>query len=70
MLNHEMMTMTLSRHEMCDIRLALTSVLCDLRDELNDPQTTESRKAVVERSIEKWDSLRDRFIRQFNELDV
>lgn len=69
MLNHEMMNLNLKRIDMCDIRMALTSVIIGMRCEMNDPSTSETRKEVLKRSVQKWERLKAEVVRQFNEQD-
>ena len=70
MMNQEMMNLNLRRIDMCDIRLALTSVICNMNTEMNDPTTSETRKEVLKRSIQKWEKLKAEVVRQFNEQDI
>jgi len=69
MMNHEKMTLTLSRLDMCDIRMALLHIVNGTQDELNDENTTADRKRVLEGTLKKWTALREEVIRQFNEQD-
>ena len=69
MTNDEMMTLTLRRIDMCDIRMALTSIICEMKTELHDDETSEYRKGVLKNSIAKWDRLRVEVIKQFDEQD-
>lgn len=69
MMNHEKMTLTLSRIEMCDIRMALLHIVNDTEEELNDENTTADRKKVLEGTLKKWTTLREKVIRQFNDQD-
>lgn len=70
MMNHEMMTLKLKRIDVCDIRAALANVIFDMRDELNDPNTSETRKKILANSIGKWEAIRAEVIRQFKEQDA
>ena len=70
MTNGEMMNLKLRRIDVCDIRLALTGIVCDMRGEMNHPGTSEDRRKVLEGSIMKWESLRTEVIRQFDEQDA
>ena len=69
MMNHEKMTLTLTRLEMCDIRMALLNVIHGAEDELNDDNTHPDRKKVLEGTVKKWTALREEVIRQFKEQD-
>ena len=70
MTNGEMMNLRLRRIDMCDIRLALTSVICDMMTEMNSPSTSETRKEVLKGSIRKWEKLKAEVVRQFDEQDL
>ena len=65
----ETMTLTLSRTTICNIRLALLHVAQDFRREAADPETTDDRREIAERSAEHWERIREEVIRQFNEQD-
>ena len=69
MMNQEMMNLNLRRIDMCDIRTALTSVIIDMKREMNDPSTSETRKEILKSSIQKWEKLKAEVVRQFNEQD-
>lgn len=69
MTNSGMMKMELTRLEWCDVKLALLSIIIDMRCELRDPETTEDRKQVLRGSITKWETLREELGRQFEEQD-
>lgn len=69
MMNQEMMNLNLRRIDMCDIRTALTSVIIDMRREMDDPSTSETRKEVLKNSVQKWEKLKAEVVRQFNEQD-
>ena len=70
MMNNEMMTLNLTRGDVCSIRLALLSVIHDMQDELADENTSEARKKNLANSIEAWKSLRAEIIKQFDEQDA
>ena len=70
MTNGEMMNLRLRRIDMCDIRLALTGIICDMETEMNAPATSEDRKKVLKGSIRKWESLKAEVVRQFDEQDT
>ena len=70
MTNGEMMNLRLRRIDMCDIRLALTGIICDMKTEMADPTTNEDRKMVLRGSIQKWESLKAEVVRQFDEQDM
>lgn len=69
MMNQEMMNLNLSRIDMCDIRTALTSVIINMRREMDDPSTSETRKEILKNSVQKWEKLKAEVVRQFNEQD-
>ena len=69
MTNCEMMTLNLRRIDVCDIRLALTGIICSMNDEMRDPTTTETRREVLKGSIKKWEKLKAEVVEQFKEQD-
>lgn len=69
MMNKEMMILNLKRIDMCDIRMALTSIIIDMEREMNDPSTSEIRKEILKNSVQKWEKLKAEVVRQFNEQD-
>lgn len=44
--NSEMMTLTLRRIDICDVRIALTSIITDMCVELHSDNTSEDRKKI------------------------
>lgn len=69
MMNLEMMNLNLKRIDVCDIRLALSAVIIDLKHEMDDPSTSATRKEILKGSVQKWENLKAEVIRQFNEQD-
>jgi hypothetical protein len=70
MTNSEIMTLSLKRINVCDICLALTSLICEMNRELKDESTSEYRKTVVlPGSNKKWETLRAEIVNQFDEQD-
>ena len=53
-----MMTFELSRIDSCHVTMALTSVICSLIREQEDPNTTAERREVVEQSLEMYKRIR------------
>lgn len=49
-----MMNFELSRIDSCHVTMALTTVICSLIREQEDPNTTADRREVVEQSIEMY----------------
>ena len=69
MLNEEMRTLTLKRHDMCRISMALTHIIIDFMEEIRDPNTTETQKKIAESSLEMWKSIREEVHKQLDEQD-
>ena len=69
MANNEMMTLELSRHDMCDIKRALTAIIVDFHREISNQETTEDRRKTAESSLEMWKRLKARVDTQFAEQD-
>lgn len=70
MMNHEIMTLKLSRTEVCDIRMALLHLVNEFSEEINDANISDDRRKVAEKSMEKWAALREKVIQQFIEQDA
>ena len=70
MTNDEIMTLNLRRINVCDVRLALTSLIISMKKELREESTTECRKEILTRSISKWETLRAEIVKQFDEQDA
>lgn len=64
MKNNEMMTLVLSRLNVCDLSLATHAIISDMRREMRDPATTDDRREILVRSIEKWKKLHDNIVAQ------
>ena len=64
-------TLKLSRHEICDLLLACTSIKCDAMNEMkNDADCPEYRRNnVLPKTIEKWGNLHDLLEAQLDEQD-
>ena len=69
MTNQETMTLSLKRINVCDIRLALTGLIIDMRHELREESTSNDRKEILTRSIAKWEALKAEVVRQFDAQD-
>lgn len=69
MLNAEMRTLNLKRLEVCDIQMALTAVICGFRSELYCNDLSEERREIAERSLKKWEKLKETIQVQLDEQD-
>ena len=69
MMNYEMMKLELRRIDVCDVSMAITCIICDMETELNDINTTDDRKEILQGSIRKWQKLKDEVKRQFEAQD-
>lgn len=70
MTNDELMTLTLKRANILDIKLAIKLVIIDFQAEIKDPETREERKKTVRCSIEnKWFPLLENIKEQFEKQD-
>lgn len=69
MQNDEIMTLSLRKINVCDIRLALTSLIISMKQELREESTSECRRELLARSIAKWETLRAEVVRQFDKQD-
>lgn len=70
MTNGEMMTLRLRRIDICYLSTATTSIIWDMKNEMRDPTTSEDRREILARSIEKWQELHDNIKAQFNAQDA
>lgn len=60
----ERITLTLNRNDMSRVRTALTAQVISFMDELRDPEITEDRKEIAQRSLEMWKKIREEVISQ------
>lgn|GEM_PF-4027760 len=72
MKNDNIMTLELRRLNVCDLQIALTGLIWDMKREMNnDPECSEYRKTVVlPASIKKWEKLKAEISKQFDEQDA
>lgn len=61
-----MMNFELTRIDSCHVTMALTTVICNLIREQEDPNTTADRREVVEESIEMYKRVRAKIRDQRN----
>lgn len=57
------------RADMLRVQQALTSMVVEFRREANDPDTTETRRGIAEKSMKMWWRIRNEFERQIKEQD-
>ena len=70
MANDELMTLKLKRTNILDIKLAINLVIIDFQAEIRKPETRESRKDRVRKSIEnRWFPLLENIKKQFEKQD-
>jgi len=67
--NESIMNLQLSRPNVYDILLALTQLTCEFRTEMNDENTSETRREIAKASLKKWESLRDEIKGQLKKFD-
>lgn len=67
--NESIMNLQLNRLNVCDILLALTHLTCEFRTEINDENTSETRREIAKSSLKKWEKLHDEIKRQLKEFD-
>lgn len=70
MKNVDIMTLNLSRLEVCDVRRAITSVMIAFMDEIGNPETTPERRKIAIRSLKYWEELKAKIVNQFDEQDA
>ena len=69
MANERIYKPELTRLDICDLLLAALEVKWSAIHELNDPETGETRKQVLEGTIKKWEGIHDRLNAQLEKLD-
>lgn len=70
MTNNDNMNIQLTRLETLDVSMSIILLIHDVKREMNDPETTETRKKILESTITKWENLRIKIKRQFEEQDI
>lgn len=70
MTNGDKMNIQLTRHKTLDVSMSIISLIYNARSEMNDPGTTESRKEILKSTITKWEALRNKIKKQFEEQDI
>ena len=63
------MTVEMTRTELCDLRLACTNIIIATMNEIRDPETSDTRREIAERTLKKWQTLKDKIILQTAEQD-
>lgn len=71
-MNEKNYVLSVSRLEVCDLMLACTGIVCDMRTEmLTDPDCPEYRRNhVLPESMKKWQRLHDKLKKQLDILDA
>ncbi|WP_302419764.1 hypothetical protein [Blautia marasmi] len=70
MTNNDNMNIQLTRLETLDISMSIILLIHDVKNEMDDPETTESRKTVLKSTLKKWENLRIKIKKQFEEQDI
>ena len=70
MTNNDNMNIQLTRPETLDISMSIILLIHDVKNEMDDPETTESRKKVLKSTLKKWENLRIKIKKQFEEQDI
>lgn len=60
------MKLDLTRHEVCNLLLATTSIKLAAVGEINDENTPDERKEILARTIDKWAALHDKIKMQLD----
>ena len=63
------MKLNMTRHEVCNLLLATTSIKFAVVDEINDENTPDERKEFLARTIDKWAALHDKIKMQLDAFD-
>lgn len=70
MTNNDNMNIQLTRLETLDVSMSIILLIHDVKNEMDDPETTESRKKVLKSTLKKWENLRVKIKKQFEEQDI
>ena len=70
MLNEKTYTLKVNRIKVVDLMMACTSIWADATTEMNDPNTSEDRKKVLEGTVRKWKGLHDELKEQLEAQDA
>lgn len=69
MINEMKVNLELNRVKVCDLMIACTGICFGMEDELRDPNTSETRREILKRSIAKWEALHDDLEAQLKAFD-
>ena len=69
MINGKIMTLELTRLEMCDLLIATTNIVIEARTEQAAAETSETRKEILTGTIAKWKTLHDKIAAQIAAFD-
>lgn len=69
MRNGKIMSLKLTRLDMCDLMIATLSIWHGMDAEMRDENTTETRRKILEQSMKKWERLHGEIRKQINEFD-
>lgn len=70
MKNRNEYTLKLARVKICDLMIACSGIIRGAREEQNDPETSDTRKEILNNTITKWKGLHDELKRQLDEQDA
>lgn len=69
MRNSEMMSLQLTRGQVCDIKRALTHLCCEFMSEVNSDCISEDRRKVASASLYMWERLSSVVKSQIDDFD-
>ena len=69
MKNSSEYTLSLKRIQICDLMVACSGIIQEAKDEQRRPETSDTRKEILEGTIKKWKRLHDELKRQLDEQD-
>ena len=70
MKNNEIMTLKLNRIQVIDVEMAINSIICDFKEEINNPKTDDERRKIANDSINRrWQPLLEAIQNQFVDQD-
>lgn len=70
MKNRNKYTLKLPRIQFCDLMMACSGIIMASKDEQRCPETSDTRKEILDGTIKKWKRLHDELKRQLDEQDA
>lgn len=68
-MNEEIISISLSRNDVCDVLMAIHNVEHDYMQEIRDEGTDETRREIAKSSLQKWEKLHGKIKEQISAQD-